>query len=368
MIRLLHLGTESTWRGGENQMRLLIEGLQQHVEAQFAATPLNSIAYGEKRWSCETLGLSSGSEWDPRNIWQLVQFIKKNKINLLDAHTAKAHSLALKVATFVPSLKIVVHRRVDNVPKKKYFTVKKYFHPRVNRFTCISHFIAEVLKEYGVSQGKIRVARSAVSAKPYEPLNRLECQNFWKSKLSIPSDHILIGNASALSPQKGYETLLQGVADLKTRKTNFSVLIAGDGGLKDSLMKMAQNLGIQDRVYFTGFIKDVPTFLSALDILAVSSNNEGLGTIILDGFLAGCCVVGSEVGGIPEIVKPQVTGLLQSVGDYQALSKNLEFLIDNPDKRKQWAEQGKEFVKKEFSLDSMVQGNLKIYKEVMNEN
>lgn len=365
MIRVLHLGTELTWRGGENQMRLLIEGLNPQVEAQFAATPFKSIAYKEKRWACETIGLPSGNPYDPRNIIKIVRFIKKNKINILDAHTAKAHTLALQVATFVPYLKVIVHRRVDNVPKKKFFTKRKYYHHRVSRFTAISHFIGQVLVRYGVSPHKVRVARSAVSGQVYEFLSKTDCQGFWKEKLSIPQDHILIGNASALSPQKGYETLLHAIAELKKRKQNFSVLIAGDGGLQSSLIKLSEDLGIQNQVHFTGFIKDVPRFLKALDILAVPSNNEGLGTIILDGLLAGCCVVGSDVGGIPEMIRHQETGLLQSPGDFKALANNLEFVMDNPDKRAEFAQKGQDLVKQEFSLESMVQGNLRIYQEVL---
>ena len=119
-MRILHLDTEKTWRGGENQVKALIEGLHEKVEKQFAAAPFNSVAIKENRWSCEALELKSGNPYDPRIIYQLVQFIKKNKIQLIDAHTAKAHTLAVHVALFLPDLKIVVHRRVDNVPKKNF--------------------------------------------------------------------------------------------------------------------------------------------------------------------------------------------------------------------------------------------------------
>lgn len=131
-------------------------------------------------------------------------------------------------------------------------------------------------------------------------------------------------------------------------------------------MRMTRDLNLQQKIIFTGFIRNVPQFLTALDILAVPSNNEGLGTVILDGFLASCAVVGSEVGGIPEIVIPRKTGLLQKVGDYTGLADNLNFLMDHPDKRVEWAETGRQYVKSEFSLDSMVQGNLKIYQELFN--
>ena len=364
-IRVLHLGSEYTWRGGENQARLLIEGLKGKVEAQFGATPKKSIAYQEKRWKCNLLDLNSGNPYDPISIFQLVKYIKKNKINIIDAHTAKAHTLALNASFFLPDIKIVVHRRVDNVPKKKYFTKKKYFHPRVTKFTAISNFIKQVLLDYGIEDSKISVARSAVSPDIYKSLDRYDCQRRLKEKYKIPSRHTLIGNASALSSQKGHETLLRAVAELKKTTPDFTVLIAGDGQLKESLEKLSQELQITSNLIFIGFIKTVPEFLSGLDILAVPSNNEGLGTVILDGILAGCAVVGSRVGGIPEIIVHNKTGLLQEVGDFKALAENLADMIRNPDKTQSLRTNAYSWVIKEFSLQAMVEGNLKIYQNIL---
>ncbi len=364
-IRVLHLGSEYTWRGGENQARLLIEGLQGQVEAQFGATPKKSIAFTEKRWKCDLLGLNSGNPYDPVSIFQLAGYIKKNRINIIDAHTAKAHTLALNAAIFLKDIKIVVHRRVDNVPKKKYFTKKKYFHPKVTKFTAISNFIKQVLLDYGIEESKIAVARSAVSPETYKKLNRADCQKKLKETYKIPAHHTMIGNASALSSQKGHETLLRAIAELKKKTKDFTVLIAGDGTLKPSLEKLSQDLGITENLIFMGFIKTVPEFLSGLDILAVPSNNEGLGTVILDGILSGCAVVGSRVGGIPEIIVHNKTGLLEEVGDHQSLAENLADLIQNPDKTQVLRKNAYDWVIKEFSLQAMVEGNLKVYKNVL---
>ncbi len=195
-------------------------------------------------------------------------------------------------------------------------------------------------------------------------MNKFECRQKWGRDFKVPENHILIGNASALTSQKGHETLLRAVAELRKKTKQFSVLIAGDGNLKESLQAMTSDLGISDQVQFVGFIKNVPEFLSALDILAVPSNNEGLGTIILDGILAGCAVVGSNVGGIPEIIIDKKTGLLQEVGDFQKLSQNLWDLIHNPEQTEYLKRAAMEWVKNEFGLAAMVDGNYQIYRSL----
>ena len=368
MIRVLHLGTEKSWRGGENQVRLLVEGLKGQVEAQFGATPKASPAFQEQRWNCQLLGLSSGNPWSPINIFKTVQFIKKNRINLMDAHTAKAHTLALNVAPFVPEVKIVVHRRVDNRPKNSLLTKSKYFHKRVDQFIAISRSIGNVLREYGLPEEKITVVRSAVSAEPYKKLDRIDCQRALRAKYHLPENQLLIGNASALSPQKGYETLLRAANELKKRGSHFQILIAGEGELKESLVRLTHELNLHKEVHFIGFVQNVPEFLAGLDILSVPSNNEGLGTIILEGILAGVAVVASEVGGIPEMIEHGKTGRLHPVGDSSALAQNLKDLLESPEERKRLSQEATLRVRTQFSLESMVQGNLSVYKKILQEN
>lgn len=366
-MRILHLDSEKTWRGGENQIRYLIEGLNKKNIEQWAAAPKESVAVQEKRWACTLLPLASSSPLDFRNWWILYRAIKDNKIDIVDAHSAKAHSLALNVAQFLPQLKIVVHRRVDNVPQSNYFTRRKYLHPRVSQFVAISSAISEVLKSYGVGVSKITTVKSAVDSKYYDTLKQLQAKQELRKKFNFSQDVTLIGNASALSSQKGYETLIQSIAELKkNRVSGFKVVIAGSGELEQELKKLTEKLKLNEEVHFLGFIKNVPEFLACLDILAIPSNNEGLGTVILDAVLAGCCPVGSRVGGIPEIIINNRTGLLIEAGDYLELARHLKLLIEDPKLRAQLAENAVQHVKTNFSLTSMVEGNLRVYERVLN--
>jgi len=365
-MRILHLDTEKTWRGGENQVKALIEGLKDKIEKQFAAAPGNSVAIKEKRWDCETLKLKSGNPYDPRNIFQLVQFIKKNKIQLIDAHSAKAHTLAIHVVAFLPQVKIVVHRRVDNIPKNNWLTRSKYFSPKVTCYVAISQAIAKILIQYGISKDKIRVVRSAVSDEVYKKMNRSEIQKQFRTLHLIPENFLIFGNASALSDQKGYPTLINAIAILNKTHNNFKVFIAGDGELKNDLARLVNELGLRNEICFLGFLKNVPEFLSSLDVLVIPSNNEGLGTVILDAILAGCCPVGSRVGGIPEIIQHDQTGLLIEKGDSARLAYHLASLCDQPEKLRTLAGNAKQHVLIEFSLESMVLGNLNVYNSLLN--
>jgi glycosyltransferase involved in cell wall biosynthesis len=365
-VRILHLDSEKTWRGGENQVRYLIEGLNQKNIEQWAAAPKSSVAIQEKRWNCSLIPLASGNPLDIRNWRILYRAIQSHKIDIVDAHSAKAHSLALNMARFFPRLKIVIHRRVDNIPRANYFTQKKYLHPRINQFVAISEAISDVLKKYGVENSKITTVKSAVSFKSPDASIQMQDKTEIRKKFGFTENGILIGNASALSPQKGYETLIRSVAELKKNGiSGFKVVIAGSGELEQTLKNLTEELGLINEIQFLGFIKNVPEFLACLDILAIPSNNEGLGTVILDAILAGCCPVGSRVGGIPEIIIHGETGLLIEPGDAKGLAEQLKRLIQEPKTRALLSQKALHHVKTNFTLSSMVEGNLKVYEKIM---
>ncbi|MGE3758667.1 MAG: glycosyltransferase, partial [Pseudobdellovibrionaceae bacterium] len=243
-LRVLHLNTEKSWRGGENQIRLLIDGLRSKVEYQCGVAPGGSVAVLDRKWNCELFSLASSSPLDFRNIFKLVQVCKKQNIQIIDAHSAGAHSLALKALVFLPLVKLVVHRRVDNVPKSSFFTKRKYFSNRVQAYIAISKAIAGILKEYGISEEKLKIARSAYSLTEFS-ISKEEAQTQLRKTHSLDANTVLIGNASALSPQKGYETLIDAVKILKTRKLKFHVFIAGSGKLEEGLHQQVKALDLE---------------------------------------------------------------------------------------------------------------------------
>ena len=152
---------------------------------------------------------------------------------------------------------------------------------------------------------------------------------------------------------------------MKDKNLNFHCFIAGDGVLEDSLKAMRSSLGLQNEITFLGHINHVSEFLSALDVLAVPSNNEGLGTILLEGAFAGCALVGTRVGGIPEIIIHNETGLIVDAGDAAALASELSRVVCDDVFRSRLAGQAREHVLKNFSLENMVLGNLAVYKKLL---
>lgn len=354
-----------TWRGGENQVRLLLEGLAStDVESHVAVRP-GSVAESRYKGLARIYPCRMRGGFDPWAAWRLARYCQEHAIDLIDAHTSNAHSLALLSRLLYAKPKLVVHRRVDYAPGDSVANRLKYSSPRVDRFVAISNAIRDVLIEWGIPGARISVVRSAVDLEGLDALDRPTCRENLARTYGIDPAKAFIGNASALTDQKGHDVLIRAAAHLKERGVPFHVFIAGDGVLMNALERQRIEYGLEHDVTFLGFITDVASFLAGLDVMAVPSNFEGLGTVILDAIGAGLPVAATRVGGIPEIIRHDDTGLLSEKGDPLALSTNLERLAKDPELRRTLNAKARAWIDREFSVAAMVGGNLDIYRELL---
>lgn len=364
-MRVLHLDTELTWRGGENQLRLLLEGLgPAGVESHVVVRPASAAADRlQGLGQLHLLPMRGG--FDLRAAWRLARYCREKRIQLIDAHTGNAHALALLAKRLMPHVKLVVHRRVDYRPGAGIAHRMKYLSPRIDRYVAISAAIKQVLSEYGVPAARISVVKSAVPTEGYKAFDRAHEKAALGRAYGVDPSLTFMGNAAALTHQKGHETLLDAAAILKRQGTPFHLFIAGDGELASALERQRISLGLEHDVTFLGFIQKVAPFLAALDVVAAPSRFEGLGTVLLDALAAGAALAASQVGGIPEIVRHEQTGLLSAVEDANGLATNLTRLIRDPALRARLVAEGQKTLASDFSVDAMVAGNLAVYRQLV---
>lgn len=363
---VLHIDTESGWRGGENQLRLLVIGLAKRgVINHVAARPGSAVASRLAEAGAKIVTTTARGGFAPLAALRLARYCDQHQIQILHAHTGNAHSLGLLIKHLRPQLKLVVHRRVDFAPGSSWWSRYKYGASVIDRYIAISEAVRTILINSGIAAERIALARSAVPQGRHAHLDRQVSRRQFALAYGLDPNLTWIGNASALTPQKGYETLLASFAQLKQQGLPFHGLIAGDGELRDALERQRIELGLEHDVTFLGFIERVDQFLVALDILAVPSRFEGLGTIILDGIDAGLCVVASAVGGIPEMIKDNLTGLLAPVGDVATLSTQITRAANDPELRLRLNTAAKQHVSQMFSVDTMVEGNYAVYRQLI---
>jgi glycosyltransferase involved in cell wall biosynthesis len=363
-MRIMHINTEKTWRGGENQMKLLINGLWEKGIASFLVAPSNShIAQKARDFKAEKIFLENmRGEFDIFLVFKLAKIVDEYKINILHAHTSHAHTLAFLVkliAHYKP--KIVVTRRVDFYPYRKETLLNLLnrikYKKGADHYIAISNKIKQILIECGIPENKITVVYSGV-----DPQRVIGGDGKLFSKIYKKNNEFIVGNISYFADHKAHEDLIKAIKIVKERGYNVRLFLAGYGEREGFLKKLTEEMGLEKDVVFLGFVENVKDLLAFFELFVVSSREEGLCSSIIDAFFAGCPVVATDAGGIPELVINGETGVLVSKGDPFSLANGIIWAMENPSLMKEMAEKAREFAHERFTAGKMVEGNLKVYR------
>jgi glycosyltransferase involved in cell wall biosynthesis len=353
---ILHLNTAFSWRGGERQNYYLAQGLAQKKIPQILVGQPNSEFEKMVKDKFTFIPLRMRGEWDVYSAYKLVKIIKEHSIQLVHAHTARAHAIALLAKMIYPKFYLIVSRRVDFTVKKSFLSLLKYTSNKNDIFLTVSGKIKEILIKDGINPEKIVTVYSGIDLNRFQEVKR---NLKYKKEFDIKGRTTVFGNIAALVDHKDHETLIKAVSLLQNRK-KIKLLIVGEGELEEKLKLLVKDLKIDDRVIFTGFRNDIPELLKFFDVFILTSKEEGLGTSVLDAMASGLPVLATKGGGIPEMVSHEKGGYLTEVKDSVKLFHYMNSLISKPALRKEFGEYNKSAVKR-FSIEATINKTIQVY-------
>ncbi|MDD5259918.1 MAG: glycosyltransferase family 4 protein [bacterium] len=357
---IMHLDSALSWRGGQQQVLNLVQGLQQRNIISFIACPPKSILFNEALSRViSVFPLHIFGEWDILAVRRLRQMIRNLKVNILHCHDSHAHTIGFLATLGMDNCKLIVTRRVDFSIGNNLINKFKYKNS-VDRFIAVSNGVKKVLELGGIDRARITVVHDGIEINNF--LCRDKATNLYREFGLDPAKPV-IGNIAALAPHKDQRTLLQAAKIVLEQIPEAQFLVVGTGALEEELKQLAADLEIQERVKFTGFRSDVPQILTILNIFAVSSHLEGLGSSTLEAMAAGLPIVATRTGGIPEIVENSINGILVPPRDSAALAKGIIELLRDNKRREKMGNASLQMVKN-FSVDKMVEGNVAVYSQV----
>jgi glycosyltransferase involved in cell wall biosynthesis len=358
-LRVLHVDSERSWRGGERQVLLLMQRQRAAGDEPHLAAPADSIlAQRARAEGLQVHPATMRGTWDLPAALRLARLHHALRPHVVHWHAARAHALGAIAARIAPGAVRVLSRRVDFPVRGSVGSRLLYADP-ADVILAISEGVREALIGSGVPPGRVRVVPSGIDPAPFQaPYDRAAL----RESLGVPADIVLVLHVAALAPHKSQTDLLKAAALLRDRSAPIRVWIAGEGLLRDSLEREHASLVLGDFVRFLGFRKDVPDLLRAADLFCLSSYLEGLGTSILDAMAAGLPVVATRVGGIPEVVAEGETGLLVPAREPRALADALAELAGDPSRRDAMGERARVKVRA-FSADRTAERTRAAYGE-----
>ena len=291
---------------------------------------------------------------------RLRNLIASEHPDLVHIHSRRGADLWGGLAAKLAGVPCVLSRRVDN-PEARWVVELKY--RLYDHVITISEGIRQVLLSEGLASNRCTSVRDAIDAQPY--LREYDKTAF-KANLGLADDTVLAGTVAQLIRRKGHRHLLAALPQVLTRHPKLQVLIFGRGPLEAELRQAITDQGLADQVRLLGFRDDLPAVLGCLDLLVHPADMEGLGVSLLQASAARVPIIATRAGGMPEAVRDGQNGLLIAPGDVAGLAAAMNRLLDDAALRQTMGQAGRQLVLDEFSIDAMCEGNLAVYRRLLN--
>lgn len=309
---------------------------------------------------------------DRKALKKIKEIIKEFKPDIVHTHAAKAGALGRKAAydCKVPVIVHTFHGHVFHSYFSKYKTeiyrqIEKRLAKRSTGIIAISDIQKNELTDiYRIAKkDKVEVIQLGFDLNPFQE-NLVEKRKKTREEYNLTDDQIAIAIIGRLAPIKNHDLFLESIKLVqKETKQNLVFFIVGDGDQKKVIEDNISNLKkeIEIDIRMTSWIKDIKTFNAGMDIICLTSDNEGTPVSLIEAQACNIPIVSTDVGGVRDIVSENETGYISPKNDAKHFSKNLLLLTEDKINRERMSQNGWTFVKNKFHYTRLVSDMEKYY-------
>lgn len=303
------------------------------------------------------------------NAFQLAAWLRLQRIQLVHTHGARAGVVG-RLAAMLARVPMVVHTVHNFIYREEQSTLQRWLALNVNRalahvtsrFIAVSAALAQELQEAEkVPPGKIKVIYNGIDLPRFTGV--VECTRL-RRELGLNPRRPVVGVVARLVPEKGVSLFLLAAAAIKRAVPLAQFLVVGDGPQRVELERQAQSMGLTEATVFAGQRDDVPRLLPQMNVVVVPSLREGLGVAAMEAMAARRAVVAFGTGGLKEVIKDGVTGVLVPPRDYPAMARQVIELLRQPQRAAWYGYKARLEVENRFLVDHMLHQTLGVYRQL----
>jgi len=364
-------------RPAEGGMKNHVENLLKHIDSSIYQPILvcPATVAAKMETDCKVYNLELTDEIAPskdiKTLKKLINIINIEKPNILHTHGTKASifgRLAAKKLGGDICTVSTVHNFIYQFPtswlKSRLFAYfQRQLIPSADQYIAVSNSLADnVCFHENIPRDKMSVVYNGVDLKDFEMI--LDC-NAAKEALHLDIKEPVVGVIARLIPQKGVQHFLKMAEIISKKLPGCQFLIIGSGPQRDALVDQAYDMGIEARIIFCGYRKDIPMMLPIINVLVIPSLSEGLSITALEAMASRRPIVAYNTGGLSELVINEETGLAFKKGDINGLAHGVLELLIHRQKAERLGNTARKLVEEKFTLDKMISDTEKTYEKLL---
>lgn len=316
------------------------------------------------------LGRKINPRHDITTLFKLYRLMRRWQPDIIHTHTAKAGFVG-RMAARLAGVPLVLHTFHGHVfhgyfgvaKTRRFIQLEKFCARMSDRLITISPHLRQEIASYGIADAaQIEVIPLGLEL---QAMKCLPTRGFLRTQLGLTESVGLIAAVGRLVPIKNIHLFLDAAAIAHQQNPQIRFALIGDGELRQELEAYAQKLGISDAVIFTGWRRDLPQIYADLDAVVISSNNEGTPASLIEAMAAGCPVISTRVGGVPDLVSDRETGRLVPPQDAHSLAEAMLNIFQSPAQTRQMAERAREFALDKFNCQRLIADIDRLYQDLL---
>lgn len=354
-LRIIHAEAATGFGGQENRIfkeMVAMRAAGHHLEALCQPHARLTQRLRDEGFQVHTL-LMDGPRNYVRGVFQVRRILKAGRFDVLNTHSRRDTLLA-GVAGRLAGTPLIVRTRHLAVKPGSLLSYTVVPHC----VTTVSEHVRRLLLECGAAPDQVATVYSPI------PLPPPVAHSSLRTELGIPDSAAVVGCVAVMRAKKGHRALIEAMENLLARPDVYLVLVGDGSPTLEELQALVRARGLQDKVLFTGRRADIPNVLAGFDLFALATEQEASGTVFVEAAAAGLPVVGTDVGGVSEMLQDGVTGMLVPLHDQAALTHAIQVLLDDPGRRRAMGQAGMQAVRgsDRFTVEGLVRRTEQCYR------
>lgn len=364
MIKIMHVLSDMKIGGAGSWLLNLLEAIDRDRFEIKVVLPQGSLLIDKVRaLGFEALPVKGMKDksFDAAAVGILLDIFRRERPDIVHTHASLSARLAARIAgTKIINTKHCMDSKKSGIRKLAGACLNNMLSDRI---VAVSAAVKKNMVDNGVAERKISVIYGGIN--PVMELSSEEKSSV-RRKWGIAEKDIVVGIVARLAEVKGHKHFIDAAEIISRDNAEVRFLIAGIGPKEQEIKELVRQRGLEDKVIFAGFIDNIHEIFNIIDINVISSLSEALCLSLIEGMCVGKPSVGTDTGGVPEVIKDGYNGYLVPVGDPLMLAEGIIKLVRSQSLRREMGDRGRELVKENFTAAAMAGAIGRLYEDIVN--